>query len=187
MIFWDLTERSPSAGQVWTRWYSHALTGETKKAGKRSEGELWSVYKYHAVVLLSWIQTAHQSNTQTSISFHPISKHAVHHLLHRRRFPRHCLCHATGRTSWLPRDVSHSHLRCKWHNRYSNTSCTNDLLKAPCITSAAAAAGCTDIACQCASSEVIQASALGCVVGNCGIPVALSVQAAAAAVCTACA
>ncbi|CEI62161.1 hypothetical protein FVEN_g10336 [Fusarium venenatum] len=58
---------------------------------------------------------------------------------------------------------------------------------APCITSAASAAGCSDIACQCASSEVIQASALGCVVGNCGIPLALSVQAAAAAVCTACA
>ncbi|KAM0544986.1 hypothetical protein ACHAPJ_011567 [Fusarium lateritium] len=58
---------------------------------------------------------------------------------------------------------------------------------APCITSAASAVGCSDIACQCLSSDAIQASALNCVVGNCGIETALSVQAAAAAVCTACA
>ncbi|KAJ4267120.1 hypothetical protein NW762_003218 [Fusarium torreyae] len=58
---------------------------------------------------------------------------------------------------------------------------------APCITSAASAVGCSDIACQCTSSDAIQSSALGCVVGNCGIDLALSVQAAAAAVCTACA
>ncbi|KPM40557.1 hypothetical protein AK830_g5975 [Neonectria ditissima] len=58
---------------------------------------------------------------------------------------------------------------------------------APCISSAAAAAGCSDIPCQCTSSDVIQASALDCVIGNCGIATALSVQAAAAAVCTACA
>ncbi|RFN44183.1 hypothetical protein FIE12Z_11575 [Fusarium flagelliforme] len=58
---------------------------------------------------------------------------------------------------------------------------------APCITSAAAAAGCTDIPCQCSSSEVIQASAIDCVVGNCGFLEALRVQASAAAVCTACA
>ncbi|KAF5011021.1 hypothetical protein FDECE_2828 [Fusarium decemcellulare] len=58
---------------------------------------------------------------------------------------------------------------------------------APCITSAASAVGCTDIPCQCSSSAEIQASALNCVLGNCGLETALSVQAAAAAVCTACA
>ncbi|KAM5345670.1 hypothetical protein ACJ41O_011531 [Fusarium nematophilum] len=57
----------------------------------------------------------------------------------------------------------------------------------PCISSAAAAAGCSNIACQCSSSAVIQASALNCVLGNCGLATALQVQAAAAAVCTACA
>ncbi|KAH7121693.1 hypothetical protein EDB81DRAFT_766491 [Dactylonectria macrodidyma] len=68
---------------------------------------------------------------------------------------------------------------------------TDDVLigspKVPCITSAASAAGCTNLACQCSSSAVIQASALNCVLGNCGLITALSVQAAAAAVCTACA
>ncbi|KAH7233391.1 hypothetical protein BKA59DRAFT_517820 [Fusarium tricinctum] len=58
---------------------------------------------------------------------------------------------------------------------------------APCITSAAAAVGCSDVACQCASSDAVQASALNCVVGNCGIETALKVRDAAAAVCTACA
>jgi hypothetical protein len=61
------------------------------------------------------------------------------------------------------------------------------LPKAPCITSAAAAVGCSDIACQCASSDAVQASALNCVVGNCGFETALQVRDAAAAVCTACA
>ncbi|KAF5002036.1 hypothetical protein FGRMN_647 [Fusarium graminum] len=58
---------------------------------------------------------------------------------------------------------------------------------APCITSAASAVGCSDIACQCASSDAVQASALSCVIGNCGIETALKVRDAAAAVCTACA
>ncbi|KAI5455614.1 hypothetical protein BGZ63DRAFT_343231, partial [Mariannaea sp. PMI_226] len=57
---------------------------------------------------------------------------------------------------------------------------------APCITSAAAAVGCTDIPCQCTSSNAVQASAINCVISNCGFNGALSVQAAAAAVCTAC-
>ncbi|KAH8683926.1 hypothetical protein BGZ61DRAFT_534612 [Ilyonectria robusta] len=57
----------------------------------------------------------------------------------------------------------------------------------PCITSAASAVGCTNIACQCSSSAAVQASAINCVISNCGLVTALSVQAAAAAVCTACA
>ncbi|KAL6408772.1 hypothetical protein AUP68_07718 [Ilyonectria robusta] len=59
--------------------------------------------------------------------------------------------------------------------------------KVPCITSAASAVGCTNIACQCSSSAAVQASAINCVISNCGLVTALSVQAAAAAVCTACA
>lgn len=59
--------------------------------------------------------------------------------------------------------------------------------KAPCITSAASAVGCSNIACQCASSSAIQASAINCVLDNCGFLEALQVQASAAAVCTACA
>ncbi|OSS50893.1 hypothetical protein B5807_04569 [Epicoccum nigrum] len=55
----------------------------------------------------------------------------------------------------------------------------------PCISSAAVAAGCgsNDYRCRCSSSSVIQASALNCVVGNCGIATALEVQAGAASVC----
>jgi hypothetical protein len=55
----------------------------------------------------------------------------------------------------------------------------------PCIASAASAAGCGtgDYVCRCSSAEVIQNSALGCVVGNCGIATALQVQASASAVC----
>lgn len=55
----------------------------------------------------------------------------------------------------------------------------------PCISSAAVAAGCgsNDYRCRCSSSSVIQASALNCVVGNCGIATALQVQAGAASVC----
>ncbi|KAH6884924.1 hypothetical protein B0T10DRAFT_564347 [Thelonectria olida] len=48
----------------------------------------------------------------------------------------------------------------------------------PCISSAASA---------CASSDAVQASALNCVLNNCGLATALSVRDAAAAVCTACA
>jgi hypothetical protein len=59
------------------------------------------------------------------------------------------------------------------------------LNKVPCISSAAVAAGCgsNDYRCRCSSSSVIQASALNCVVGNCGIATALQVQAGAASVC----
>ncbi|KAH8895942.1 hypothetical protein GQ53DRAFT_819900 [Thozetella sp. PMI_491] len=58
----------------------------------------------------------------------------------------------------------------------------------PCITSAASAIGCgtTDYACQCTSSAALQASALNCVVSNCGLITAIQVQSAASAICTAC-
>ncbi|KAF2625826.1 hypothetical protein BU25DRAFT_112017 [Macroventuria anomochaeta] len=55
----------------------------------------------------------------------------------------------------------------------------------PCIASAASAAGCGsgDYRCRCSSSSVIQASAQGCVISNCGIATALQVQASGQAVC----
>ncbi|KAJ4992830.1 hypothetical protein SVAN01_01534 [Stagonosporopsis vannaccii] len=55
----------------------------------------------------------------------------------------------------------------------------------PCISSAASAAGCGsgDYRCRCSSSSVIQASAQGCVISNCGIATALQVQASGQAVC----
>ncbi|TPX06829.1 uncharacterized protein E0L32_002325 [Thyridium curvatum] len=56
----------------------------------------------------------------------------------------------------------------------------------PCISSAASAAGCSDMNCRCSKSAVIQASALNCVLGNCGLETALKVRSAAAAACTAC-
>ncbi|KAL6711697.1 hypothetical protein ACN47E_004631 [Coniothyrium glycines] len=55
----------------------------------------------------------------------------------------------------------------------------------PCIQSAASAVGCTgtDYACRCNNADAVQSSALGCVVGACGIATALQVQASASAVC----
>ncbi|CBX95848.1 hypothetical protein IAQ61_004678 [Plenodomus lingam] len=55
----------------------------------------------------------------------------------------------------------------------------------PCISSAASAVGCTDgdYRCRCTSSDAIQSSAINCVIGNCGIPGALEVQASGSAVC----
>ncbi|KAF2850329.1 hypothetical protein T440DRAFT_397206 [Plenodomus tracheiphilus IPT5] len=55
----------------------------------------------------------------------------------------------------------------------------------PCISSAASAAGCTngDYRCRCSSAAIIQSSAINCVIGNCGIPAALEVQASGSAVC----
>ncbi|KAF2244926.1 hypothetical protein BU26DRAFT_89340 [Trematosphaeria pertusa] len=54
-----------------------------------------------------------------------------------------------------------------------------------CLLSAGSAIGCGtgDYGCQCTSSSALQNSALGCVVGACGIATALQVQASASAVC----
>ncbi|KAH7064384.1 hypothetical protein BKA63DRAFT_496723 [Paraphoma chrysanthemicola] len=55
----------------------------------------------------------------------------------------------------------------------------------PCIQSAAVAIGCdaNSYACRCSSASAIQASAINCVLGNCGLATALQVQASASAVC----
>ncbi|KAK4136097.1 hypothetical protein BT67DRAFT_340213, partial [Trichocladium antarcticum] len=54
-----------------------------------------------------------------------------------------------------------------------------------CITSAASVVGCgsSDYGCRCSSSAAIQASAIGCVIGACGIDQALKVPPAVGALC----
>jgi hypothetical protein len=55
----------------------------------------------------------------------------------------------------------------------------------PCISSAAVAVGCDadSYGCRCSSADAIQSSAIGCVLGACGLATALEVQASASAVC----